>query len=151
MPRMVSAARRTLSPRRAGSRPTADTTPSASATPSATSRVCAEHRCDGAPFMGNGTAMGYIDVQSLLEARRDDLTEATVREQVLIGPLPVDRQQWRLGRDGGPTDADSIPCFLRSDSTGPWPLGLGHADIQHGLCVTRAYGRPPLPQRHHHE
>lgn len=53
--------------------------------------VCAEHRHDGAAVMGNGTAMGCIDVQSLLDARRHDLTEATEREQVLIRPLGVGR------------------------------------------------------------
>jgi len=54
--------------------------------------VFAEHGHGGAAVLGEeGAVVGYIDVQSLLEARRHDLTEATEREQVFTTPLGVGR------------------------------------------------------------
>lgn len=55
--------------------------------------VFAEHGHDGAAVLDEGGAVvGHIDVQSLLVARRHDLTEATEREQVFTRPLGLSRR-----------------------------------------------------------
>ena len=55
--------------------------------------VFAEHGHNGAAVLDeHGAVVGYIDVQSLLAARRHDLTEATEREQVFTRPLGLGRR-----------------------------------------------------------
>ncbi|MFC8502513.1 chloride channel protein [Pedococcus sp. NPDC057267] len=55
--------------------------------------VFAEHGHDGAAVLDeHDTVVGYIDVQSLLAARRHDLTEATEREKVFTRPLGLGRR-----------------------------------------------------------
>jgi CIC family chloride channel protein len=55
--------------------------------------VFAEHGHNGAAVLDEGGAVvGYIDAQSLLAARRHDLTEATEREQVFTRPLGMGRR-----------------------------------------------------------
>ncbi|MGO4340396.1 chloride channel protein [Pedococcus sp. 2YAF34] len=54
--------------------------------------VFAEHGHAGAAVVdADGDVTGYIDVQSLLVARRHDLTEATERQQVFTRPLGMGR------------------------------------------------------------
>jgi H+/Cl- antiporter ClcA len=55
--------------------------------------VFAEHGHGGAAVLGEGgDVLGLVDVQSLLVARRHDLTEATEREQVFTRPLGLGRR-----------------------------------------------------------